>query len=118
MYPLSAVELVRELDQQGLSKNAIARTTGVSRAAIRSWLSGTIPGVKMAARSSASSCRRCGTAQMQFPRLTDAAYSYLLGMYLGDGHVSDSRKGVKRLRVSVARRASVELMDEHIGPKR
>jgi hypothetical protein len=101
MYPLSTVELVKELDRQGLNKSAIARTTGVSRAAIRSWLDGTIPGVGMAARTSPSRCRRCDALDEPFPHLTDAAYSYLLGMYLGDGCLSNGRRGVKHLRISL-----------------
>jgi hypothetical protein len=72
--------------------------------------------------------------------LPQTAYAYLLGLYLGDGCLSEHPRGVYHLRVacaarypdqlgiewrqnnrvtlSVARRGSVALLDQFVGPKR
>ncbi|MFJ6181415.1 hypothetical protein [Streptomyces sp. NPDC092295] len=59
--------------------------------------------------------------------LDKVAYAYLLGLYLGDGHIShyvkhrvewkpaNQRRSVQN--ISIAKRASVALMDARIGPK-
>ncbi len=101
MYPLSKVELVRELGAQGLNISEIARAVGVARSTVRWWLADNTPGERMRARSLKSWCRRCAPGEDPFPHLVDSAYAYLLGMYLGDGCLSDHRRGVKRLRVSL-----------------
>jgi hypothetical protein len=46
------------------------------------------------------SCPRCGAAQHPFDTFPPE-YAYLLGMYLGDGHVVKWRKGVYRLTVAM-----------------
>ncbi|MER7191127.1 hypothetical protein [Streptomyces flaveolus] len=78
------------------------------------------------------------------PPADDQAYAYLLGLYLGDGCISAHPRSGRYLRnawpgliqecadaivkvrpgvrvyhdnISVARRASVALMDAHVGPK-
>jgi hypothetical protein len=35
------------------------------------------------------------------PEVPDAEYAYLLGLYLGDGYISTSAKGVHRLRIAL-----------------
>lgn len=46
-------------------------------------------------------CPRCGATAHDFDALDRPAYAYLLGLYLGDGHVSATRGGSFRLRIVV-----------------
>jgi transcriptional regulator with XRE-family HTH domain len=64
------VERVLHLAGQGLSQSEIARHTSIPRLTVSGWLRGKLP-------------RHQRTAT-----LDERAYSYLLGMYLGDGHVT------------------------------
>jgi hypothetical protein len=82
MRPAEDVARVRELAGYGLNNSQIARLTGVSRAAIHDWLR---PDSK---RLSAPSCNACGHDLHEFEQLPRGQYSYLLGVYLGDGTVS------------------------------
>jgi hypothetical protein len=66
------VDLVLELARAGHSHNAIARLTGIPRTTIRNWLGGHVP-----------TCRG-----IVIDTLPGAAYSYLLGLYLGDGFIA------------------------------
>jgi hypothetical protein len=70
-------------------------STGISRSTLREWRD-----YPEKARSSRTSCPRCGDT----PTLPEqrADYAYLLGIYLGDGCISpagDPAKGVWKLRV-------------------
>ena len=49
---------------------------------------------------SAACCPRCGAGEHHFDRLS-TSYAYLLGMYLGDGHISKGRRDVFRLRIAL-----------------
>jgi len=79
--PGEDVAQVRRLATYGLNNSEIARLTGVSRAAIRDWLR---PDSK---RLATPTCPACGHDTHDFNQLPDREYSYLLGMYLGDGTV-------------------------------
>lgn len=96
MYDLDTRKHALALVAQGFSQNSVSKQTGISRAAIRSWLKrieplGYIQGTE---------CPRCGGT----PSIPDdpAAYSYLLGLYLGDGCVSPAKRGVYSLRIACA----------------
>ncbi|MER7938916.1 helix-turn-helix domain-containing protein [Streptomyces sp. NPDC094458] len=96
MYDLDTRKHALALVAQGFSHNSVSKQTGISRAAIRSWLKrieplGYIQGTE---------CPRCGGT----PSIPDdpAAYSYLLGLYLGDGCVSPAKRGVYSLRIACA----------------
>lgn len=65
------VDQVLALAAQGLGAKTIARLTGIPRSTARNWLAGRVP-------------LRAGTSR---PVVAAAAYSHLLGLYLGDGHV-------------------------------
>lgn len=80
----------------GLSDSAVARATGIPRATVRDWRRA---GVEREAR--VGTCARCGGAEHDPLALDRRAYAYLLGLYLGDGHVSAARRGVYRLRIYV-----------------
>jgi hypothetical protein len=70
---------------------AIARETGIPRSTIKDWRSGK-------ARTAPRSGERCSH---DFRALPPDQYCYLLGVYLGDGYVAPSRRGVWRLRVTL-----------------
>ncbi|MEV0744942.1 transcriptional regulator [Streptomyces sp. NPDC050273] len=96
MYNLDTRKHALALLDQGFSQNSVSKQTGISRAAIRSWLVQIEPLEYARGRE----CPRCGDA----PRPPDdpAAYSYLLGLYLGDGCISATRRGVYSLRIACA----------------
>ncbi|OON74659.1 helix-turn-helix domain-containing protein [Streptomyces tsukubensis] len=81
---------------QGHSLNSISVRTGISRATVRSWRD---TGPTLPSRSTADCPRCCRT-----PRGPEdpAAYSYLLGLYLGDGCLTTGRRGVHLLRIACA----------------
>ncbi len=69
----------------GRSLNSVSRSTGISRAALRSWRD---HGIEPVSRGAA-------------PLRTDGpAYPYLLGLYLGDGCLSGNGRGVYALRIA------------------
>lgn len=72
-------EVVQRLISAGLNDCAIARQTGIPRCTVRDWRRK--PPVR--ARES-----RAGCSGHDFSGLPAPAYSYLLGMYLGDGCIS------------------------------
>jgi len=72
---------------------AIARTTGIPRTTVRGWRRA--PGIL---RRQAAGDSSCGIDH-DFTALPAAEYSYLLGLYLGDGCISDARRGVWKLRI-------------------
>lgn len=97
------VRRVFELWDQGLSKKAIARETGVSRTQVRGWLARGLEAtldspMRRTCEGGGTPCDlRCGLRDTVDPR----AYAYLLGMYLGDGCISAGRRNVYKLRVSM-----------------
>ena len=79
MYPISVRTQAVTLVAEGSSRNAVSKQLGVSRAAIRAWLD---DGVEP--KCLPHLCFVCDT---RAPR-DGAAYSALLGYYLGDGCIS------------------------------
>jgi hypothetical protein len=81
MYPPATVELAKLLSDLGTLDRENAAICGVSIRAIRHWRAGD---------------RRAGPKQPPVPTcprchgraLNDEAYAYLLGLYLGDGHIT------------------------------
>jgi hypothetical protein len=74
---------VLALARTGLGVAAIARRTGVPPTTVRRWVTGTPPAF---VDPDAPTCPRCGHARHE--RLDGWAYSYVLGLYLGDGHIA------------------------------
>jgi hypothetical protein len=95
VYDLHTRRRALGLVAQGRSLNAVSKQLGVSRAAIRSWQERIEP-----LHRPGPPCPRCSGT----PRPPDdpAAYSYLLGLYLGDGCLSEGRRGVHCLRIACA----------------
>jgi hypothetical protein len=79
------VRWVARLKRDGLGLNAIARTTGVPVGTVHRWLTGRPPRFD---DPEASSCAACRHPVHDPERLDKWAYAYLLGLYLGDGHVA------------------------------
>jgi hypothetical protein len=83
MRSVIEVDRVLALAREGLNKSEIARRTGIPRATVRDWLKGRTPEQRVAPA---------------WPTDHDIAgpreqYSYLLGMYLGDGCLSEHPRG-------------------------
>ena len=90
MYPQATVDLAKTLSDLGILDRENAAICGVSVAAIRHWRYG-----NRRNRQDAPSCPRCDGRPFD-----ERAYAYLLGLYLGDGHLTVSRKGVWALSIS------------------
>ncbi len=80
----AALELIRS----GLSTSMVARQTHIPRSTLRYWYS------NPSRVSRDFDCPVCSGVDLD--RLQ---YAYLLGLYLGDGHVVCHRRGVFRLRI-------------------
>ncbi|MEU0716175.1 transcriptional regulator [Streptomyces lavendulocolor] len=95
MYDIATRRRALALVGQGRSLNAVSKQTGISRAAIRSWLTRAEPLVR-----NGEPCPRC----RDVPGMPEdqEAYAYLLGLYLGDGCLSEHRRGVHCLRIACA----------------
>ena len=95
MYDLTTRRQALALYQSGMSLNQVSHATGISRAAIRAWTVRIepLPGIT-------SECP--APEGMLAPEVPRADYSYLLGLYLGDGCISHVSKGVYSLRIACA----------------
>lgn len=95
MYDLPVRQHALTLVRQGRSLNSVSKETGISRAAIRSWVSRLEP----LPNANGGSCSLCGPDQG--PPSDHPAYAYLLGLYLGDGCISALRN-TELIRVTCA----------------
>jgi hypothetical protein len=79
------VTQVLQLIESGLSDNAVADSSGISRATVNRWRRFGVPTV------------HCEPRKPLSRPLDDSAYAYLLGMYLGDGWVGQMARtwGIK-----------------------
>jgi hypothetical protein len=93
MYDYSLVERSFALKAQGLTDKAIADQLGVSIQAVRHWRYGTRQRQPPDQRTHRHNerryppCARCGGSE-----LARKPYAYLLGLYLGDGHIIDKKR--------------------------
>ncbi|HEY7264050.1 MAG TPA: helix-turn-helix domain-containing protein [Trebonia sp.] len=92
MHPQTTVDRARRLSQQGLIDREVARITGVPTRTVQRWRTGTrrAPG-----KGREPSCPRCTGRP-----LDEAAYAYLLGLYLGDGCLTRGRRDVFALSIA------------------
>ena len=93
MRPQSEFDAAIALVATGRSDTEIARATGIPRTTIRDWRSGQ-GGIVNRARAGGS------THPHNFSRLPTDEYSYLLGLYLGDGYIAKSQR-VWKLRITL-----------------
>jgi len=90
-------DAVKRLIAAGINDCAIARQTGIPRRTVCDWRYG---GLNVRTRLPAGSSA-CGT-EHNFLALPREAYSYLLGLYLGDGYITRHRRGVYALSIACA----------------
>ena len=111
----------------GMNDCEIARRMNIPHRTIRGW---SAVGLKKSWGHLDERCPICGEGS-----LDREAYAYLLGVYLGDGHINNSIdiqrifcracdavgvrwKQMNWKTIAVSRRNDVEKMDEFIGPKK
>lgn len=92
MYDYALVELSFHLKAQGFADLTIARKLGVSVRTVRHWRYGTRQRLPPAQRSYGYHNRACPRCNPDKLTLNTQAYSYLLGLYLGDGHIVSKYK--------------------------
>src|SRR3954451_10382669 len=95
MHSPDTVALVLDLRARGLGARRIAAQTGLPVRTITDWLAGRTPGGSRG--KTGVRCDRSGATSHEISE--SAAYAYLLGLYLGDGHVSTHPRGVYKLRI-------------------
>jgi hypothetical protein len=103
----NVIDEVLALAAAGVPKLRIARTVGVNVGTVRTWVA--TGGVRHSREARCTEGdRECGVRQRADP----AAYSYLLGQYLGDGWIDlNGRRGVYRLVIACCA-AYPEIVDE------
>jgi hypothetical protein len=95
MYSQRTVDAALRLSDSGVLDREIAQIFGVSVAAIRHWRAGRRRAGGGPAALRATACPLC------YPKPFDEpAYAYLLGLYLGDGHIAHGRKDVYALAIA------------------
>jgi hypothetical protein len=94
MYPNATVSFALHLSAIGILDRENALICGVSVAAIRHWRCGRRRNPRGSAAERQASCPRCNGKPMN-----EAAYAYLLGLYLGDGHITHGRRDVFALSI-------------------
>jgi hypothetical protein len=84
---------VASLVEAGLNDCEISRRTGIPRTTVGHW--------RRAERRAPALglCSACGHLEHDFAALPARDYAYLLGAYLGDGHITKHRRGVFRLTI-------------------
>jgi hypothetical protein len=93
---------VLELVRSGWNNCEIARETGIPRRTIRDWRSGRIPDFDRVRSRPGPRVPPCAVCEDDPLRLPQSAYTYLLGLYLGDGYIAARARGVFRLRIVCA----------------
>jgi hypothetical protein len=88
---------VKVLVEQGANDCDVARATGIPRTTVRDWRRGRTASRRTNARKA---CTRCGHPEHNFRELPRTSYAYILGMYLGDGAISESPR-TSRLRITL-----------------
>lgn len=96
------VKRALDLLEAGLSRADVARRLNVSRFTVGGWARGDVPkGAVDAAHH--PRCPTCGAGSHALAPGVEAAYVYLLGLYLGDGCVtSDARATSLRITLDAA----------------
>jgi hypothetical protein len=96
------VATVLELVRAGLTSGEIARRTGIPRGTIRYWRRGRTPNFERSLKDrQRQTCPVCRGQPLALPQ---GHYTYLLGLYLGDGCILVHPRGVYRLRISCTKR--------------
>lgn len=88
-------EIVQRLLVEGRNDCEVARLTAIPRETVRDWRSGARDATARLPKGRGDECGR----DHDFSTLPANAYSYLLGMYLGDGYIARHPRGVWCLRI-------------------
>lgn len=78
---------------RGLTLAEVELRTGIPRSTIRNWRNGRCRSLEVAG----DACPACRQKCLPLPVNRHAAFSYLLGQYLGDGGIYEHRRKVHRL---------------------
>jgi hypothetical protein len=95
MYPQATVDVALRLSAIGILDKENALICGVSVGAIRHWRAG-----RRRVASGKASVRRITCPWCHARPLDDPAYAYLLGLYLGDGHIVHGPRDVYVLAIA------------------
>ena len=102
------VALVLELVAMGRNDCEIAREAGIPRSTVRQWRKGQTPDFDRRdtfkgpdGQPRRVACVVCGGDPLTLPQ---ASYTYLLGLYLGDGCLTACPRNVYKLRIACAER--------------
>jgi hypothetical protein len=95
MYPQATMDMALRLSAIGILDRENALICGVSVAAIRHWRCGRRRALDGPAAERKTACPQCHGRSMD-----ESAYSYLLGLYLGDGLITRARRNVYVLSLS------------------
>lgn len=106
MHTHADLERVRAMHHEGASISAIARALCVSRSTVRSWLDHEPAWTRSPDRG--GRCPECFVRARA--RQQPGHYAFLLGLYLGDGHVSDGAR-TQRLRITLDKRYPLVIAD-------
>ncbi len=101
MYDAAEVDRALALLAGGNNYSQVSRLTGIARATLRRWFEDRSEWRGFERRR--GTCLRCARYRFPVPEVTEYSYSYLLGLYLGDGSISTHPKGVFRLRIYLDR---------------
>ena len=102
MRSRAEVAFVLELVRAEWNDSQIARETGIPRRTVQDWRSGRVPDFDRVRRLSTLSSRNCAVCHGDPLSLPQGPYTYLLGLYLGDGCIAAHARGVFRLRIVCA----------------
>jgi len=94
VYPRTTVDIALLLSRLDVLDRENAQICGVSVRAIRHWRYGSRRDSKAIRKRRGPPCPRCDGRP-----LDESAYAYLLGLYLGDGHITHGRRGSYALNV-------------------
>jgi hypothetical protein len=94
MHPQATVDRALWLLTLGMIDREVAQLCGVSIGAVQKWRTGKRRS-RQKLSDKATNCPRCHSRP-----LNEVAYAYLLGLYLGDGWLTLSRRGVYTLSIA------------------
>jgi hypothetical protein len=111
MHPPHFYTRAQELRAAGVAFGDICRELGLPRGTVAHWLYGDRAEKRRADPRRAGRCPRC--ASRPGPPDDAASYAYLLGLYLGDGHlVTRARVPVLRITCTASWPRLIELCEE------
>jgi Homeodomain-like domain-containing protein len=96
VHSRDVVQEALDLGATGLNATEISRRLRINRRTVSDWLRGYVPA---SGGHGPGACVACGG--FHDVAAVSATYVYLLGLYLGDGHISAFPRGVFRLRLTL-----------------